>query len=682
MTQPSPFRGVAMEAPPQIFGGRNSGQQQMEMPSQVIEMEMPKDVMSKANPNIAKLDRELIATLGLIKNDPKLMESYLRKQGYEDIQRQEDGTFLVNGQPLRDPGLSVDNLVFYAPEIVEAIVGGFSVAGKAVGAAAGGPAGFAAASGLGGLASFGVEKVKQDLAMFLGAREQLDPKELAKQTGLGAIAGAGGELVGRGLKKGIDFGKGKVSKMVQGHTERKFGGSLPKGPDKEAIQEAHTLIGGKPTIGQLTAHQTVRDVESVRSTLPFQSVATQRRVNEAVLQNQADALIHSRSKLPVEDSENLISKSILKDVKTKIGEAENLYKDIGDKLKFVPADTESVFKGIKKLKEGRLGASDKAVAFLNKMERKIKERGKSVEDLKDIRSIVFGELSDPNKLGNEHRAAVAIYKILSQARSSSFKKAMDRASLSDFELDKIALKEVTKRGGGLVSAFEPASKRIKEKATKLSPLEVKGLQASLKKADGIYASTAREIEKSIFKGKKLRGEIFAETEAKLEKLADTHKLQRHLLTGHSKKSADALKQLSPKAFEQTFDALIQETTLKSISKAQGKQGMVDPKKIADWISELHPEVAKMRWGEDGVKIAKAMQTIWRSLPGNVNPSGTAKTLTYMKIMDRVLKGVSFATLDTIVSTPAHKFGQLPIYGTILKELRKVTDDKDDTRKEK
>jgi hypothetical protein len=569
------------------------------------------------------------AMLGLIKEDPQLQQQFLQRQGFESrVQKGEvqikgpDGQF-VGYNP---EGTDVGDFVEYLPEVVEGVVGAVATGAKAVGAvagalggsvlpgagtAAGGAAGLAAGAGLGAAATAGAETAKQGLAQHLGLREGFDPGRIARQGAIGAavppiVAGAG---------KALKAGAQGLSRAVFGGTEE----ALQKDP--KAIKEAFKVVGGKPTPGQLSDSPAVQATEEVlaknRLGLGGALIRKQRRVNEAEAVRTAQDMVAVKSARAADEFETgkQFGEQVMASINKRLEKAENLYGELDQSLKRVPAQIRGLVNGLQKL-ESDLRFSDDGLAVLNKFRNKL-DQIETAEDLKLFRSSINAEIP-PTASKNMRIAADRIYALATKARTASYDAAI----------------RVLKRIG------EPGSE--------------KGLQALKKKlteADGIYADTARKVEQTLLgAGKKLKTGVKRGAREALEKVAP-EKRAKLFLTGQNPEAAAVLKELSPEGFETLRQSMLNRIAEKATTTARGGGSRINPQSVAKQFLALNQDFVKREFGENAAKKANALALVYRDMPPELNPSGTGAWNEMANLIMSNIKTIPIAVLNAGLRAP-------------------------------
>jgi hypothetical protein len=576
------------------------------------------------------------AMLGLIKEDPELQMKYLQRQGFESVI--ENNEVKVRGPsgdlvPFNPEGVDVGDFVEYLPEAVEGVVGAVATGAKvlgAIGAPVTGGGSLAAASALGGATTAATEAGKQGLAASLGLREGLDPARIARQGAIGAavppvLAGAGKAIGGaaRGLGQAIFRGKG----------------ALPI--DKEAIEASTELIGGRATPAQLSNNPITRVTESLLSKMRLGlggiALRQQQRVNQVAAIEASEEILANRSnKLPEVIGDDFAEK-VMTSISKKLAPATKLYGELDVSLKNVPADKKALQEGFASILES-LRTSPEGIAALNKF-KPIIDGLETVDDIKNFRTNIAREIG-ANASDNAKIAADKLYAMATKVRTSSYDNAIN-------ELKRIG---------------EPGSE--------------KGLQAmkqKLAEADRIWSETTKLAERALLApGKKFTGGVEGGArKALFEGVKAEERVGKFL---GSAQQAEALEQLSKEGFDEAASAKAFQIYSNSIGTGKGSQGRLLPQKVARELDKLSPSVAKQIFGDHGVKKAKALQTLWRAIPEDYNPSGTASTLDMIMFATGAsqLSSMSLSALNILGRTPGFqaKAAMVPAFSKIADDIQK------------
>jgi hypothetical protein len=349
---------------------------------------------------------------------------------------------------------------------------------------------------------------------------------------------------------------------------------------RQVVQEAAETIGAKATPGQLIGSPTLQGFESIQS----KQIGTL----------GGRQLKSGRSALEVGGE---IREKLTGSITKKLAKAEDLYGEVLTSTKTVPAVTGKLESGIDKIAADMRFSTD-GEAFLSRIRNKL-ANVENVEDLRLLRTSIMDEVP-PTAAKNVKITADRLYGLLTKARSDSYR---------------AAVKELKRIG-------EPGSEKGLE-----------GLIKKLDEADRLYAETASEVTNSLLgKGKHLKGGVKRGAARAVEGVAD-EKLAGRLLPKGDLARAQALKKLSPEAFKSARSQLIEDIAQKATPTAQGSidQGF-NPKVIFKEIDKMGPEMAEMIFGKDGVKKAEALKTFYKSIPKDVNPSGTATTLSNIEFL--------------------------------------------------
>ena len=543
--------------------------------------------------------------VGLNKLQPEKQAEFLQEQGYR--------TSIQNGQVKVDrgqgpedfnpDGFDAGDVARWFPEIliggIETIATGAKVAG-AIAAPVTGGGSLALGSAIGGAAGGLGELAIQAGAKAAGVREEFDFPEVGKQALIGATIPGVVTLGGKALQKG--------------------GKALQAAPEaRKAVQEAGEVIGAKPTPAQLTGSKAQGSLESLlgkqEQMLGGMQLRKQIAANQEAVARTAEEILQSKSGRSALEVGGEIRQKLTDSITKKIGKAEELYGQVLESTRRVPAVTNKLEAGIEKLAADMRFSTD-GQAFLDRVRNKLADV-ENVEDLRLLRTSIMDEVP-PTAAKNVKIVADRLYGLLTEARSNSYR---------------AAVRELKKIG-------EPGSE--------------KGLEAligKLDEADRLYAQTAREVTNSLLgKGKHLKGGVKRGAERAIEGVPE-EKLAGRLLPKGDAARAAALKKLSPEAFDAARSQLLEDIAQRATRTGQGTLGDgFNPTVIFKEINKMGPEMANMIFGKDGVKKAEALKTFYRSIPRDVNPSGTATALANLQFLSpmKQAQGLSLSALHALL----------------------------------
>lgn len=545
--------------------------------------------------------------VGLNKLQPEKQAEFLREQGFDAFL--EGGKVRVDrGQGSEDfdaDGLDAGDVARWFPEIliggIEAVATGSKVLG-AIAAPATGGASLAAGMAIGGAAGAVGEAAIQTGAKLAGVRDEFDIGEIGKQGVIGAtipgVFGLGTKAVKAGAK------------------------ALQAAPgQRQAVQEAAETIGAEATPGQLTDSPLLQGFESLQAKQPAmlggRGLRKQIKSNQEAVARTAEEILAGKSGRSALEVGAEVRAKITESMEKKLGKAEDLYAEVLTSTKLVPAVTDKLESGIEKIAADMRFSTD-GEAFLNRVRNKL-GTVENVEDLRMLRTSIMDEVP-PTAAKNVKITADRLYGLLTKARSDSYRSAV---------------KELKRVGA-------PGSEE-----------GLKGLIKKLDEADRLYAETAKEATNALLgKGKHLKGGVKRGAKRAIEGVPD-EKLASRLLPRGDLARAQALKKLSPEAFESAKSQIIEDIAQKATPTAQGTidQGF-NSKTIFKEIDKMGPEMAEMIFGKDGVKKAEALKTFYKSIPRDVNPSGTATAMNEIKFLSplRQAESLSLSALRALVGS--------------------------------
>ena len=550
------------------------------------------------------------AMLGLIKEDPDLQIKFLERQGFEtklvgdSVQFKNRGGKFV---PYNPEGFDPGDIIEYLPEVFEGAVGAVTSGAKvmgAIGAPLTGGASVAAASGLGAAGAGAVELGKQGLAKGLGLREDINLGQVGKQAAIGAAVPPIVGTIGAGLKK---VGAG-LSKAI-------FGGVAKQAVDSEGVKAAGKLIGAKPTPGMISGDPAIQATESILSkqTLGIggSMLRKQIRVNEEAAQSVAESLVASKSGRSAFEVGEVFKDKVVGDIAKKLKPAEKLYGEVSGAIGEIKVNKTALVGKLATLTD-KMKFSTEGSNLIKKISSKI-NKIKSIEDLKLFRTSIRDEIP-PTAPKNLKIVADELFAAATQARKESF----------------------TQGVRNLKGQFTKEAKQ--------------GLLGKLEKADKIYAETASLVQKSLLnQGGKITKGVKRQGLESIEKIIPEKRIDK-FFPGLDNAKIQSLKKLSPEGFTELAGAKVAQIVEKATSTAKGNFGKISPKRLAEEIDKLSPEIASEVFGAEGVLKAKALSKFYRAIPKDLNPSGTATTLDILAFPFRQISSASLSALNTFLRT--------------------------------
>jgi hypothetical protein len=538
--------------------------------------------------DISEWEGALIST---IKENPQEVVNMLNKRDFnakivdgEAVIEQPDGRFV----PFNKPGFQLSDLTLFAPEVIETVAGGFAAGSKTLGALAapftgGGSlgAGMAAA----GAATGGFEALRQGAGVAAGVREGFDVGRIGKQAAIGAGASGLLGIAGKAIGKGAE-GLRKV--FVGGPRKLKV--------DVGGVKEAGKLLKAPMTPAQTSTIPGVRATEEALHVMKGGIGGLQTRAKMAAaerrLQEVAGDILNVKARGTASEIGDKFRGQLVDAMEKTMKKSEKLYSEVQSTLKEVPAwSAENLSKNLDDMVDtGKLRlAGPEAKGFIKQIKDELKNVT-NVEDLKLLRTSVGKRVNTLGASDELKEAADRTYALISKARTEAFEDAIKAA----------------KAGGEDAGVIESAVKK-------------------LKRADQLYRSGVQRVQKGIMQAP-VKGKIGAlrQSAAKLEKINEEQLIKRLFPTGSANK-VKSLSKLSPEAAQTARESIVGELKDKVLSAGKGGEHLNIPTLTAE-IDKWSPEVAEFLLGKDGHKKAKAIGTFYRSLPRDLNPSGSFKEL--------------------------------------------------------
>jgi hypothetical protein len=564
------------------------------------------------------------ALIGLIKEDPQLVADFLKKEGFDAVVDQGEAKIKDRSGQLKSfnpEGIDLGDFLEFAPEIFEGIAGAAATSARALGAIGApltGGAGLAAGAAVGGAVTGGTELGKQVISQQLGLREDIDVGRVGRQAALGA--GVTGAV--SGLGKAISAGRKGLGKII-------FGGPAAEGVDVAGVKSAAREIGAKPTPGMLTEDPAIRATEAILSKQNLgvggSILRGQVRANQRAAIQTANELVQNKTSRSAFEVGEAFQKEITESVNKKLLPAETLYGEVTEELGEVLAVKETLNETLINVSK-RMKFSDEGTAIVDKFQSKL-DRIKSLDDLKLFRSSINDEISAT---------------------------APKNARIVADELYQAATKDRTK-------SLQGAIRNLKGQ---FAPKKKAELLGKIQKADKIWAETSKLVNKSLLRtGKTPKTGVKRTALEAIEQVTPEKRLEKFLPRQDAAR-AEALQQLSPKAFDELSRSRIADIADRSISTARGGFGQLNPQKVASEIDKLSPEIANKMFGKDGVKKSKALAKFYRAIPADINPSGTATTLDMIAFPFRQITSASLSALNLFLRVPREATTKAGLFGTL------------------
>jgi len=232
----------------------------------------------------------------------------------------------------------------------------------------------------------------------------------------------------------------------------------------------------------------------------------------------------------------------------------------------------------------------------------------------------------------------------------------------------VAGAEVKDLKGNLVPTGAKQKKLLDLKVKDDDVEKLKKMQLDLKKADGIYANLAKEIQAALTKGKDLKLGVKFEAEQAIKGKAGGVNIpaearQKMFLQKQDVAQVKAMKQLSPEAYETLVDGLKLQMKKQATLRGKGRELKISPTKVQQIIRGYSGDVAKVIFGENTLKKQEFAEKFYAHIPYDINPSGTATTEVLHKIKVMLDSGIHAALTS-------NKFQATAAYVALEKIMRK------------
>lgn len=579
---------------------------------------MPLD-KSKGYPAIDRIAIKNLADEG----DVKTISSYLKSRGLvtrikegQLEAREPENDFYVRIEPTdidkfdfagwaKEAALDVTDV---GKELIDMGVVTFATGSKVIGTTLFGLPGLAATSAASALAEASVEAGKQALAYKLGLIPKLEPDKVR-------VAGEDGFLI-----PGVTGLTGKVLEgfgAVLGKIANKIGGVKLKPNASEIIKQTESLGGGaKATPGQIFEDPGIIKLEeSIVKSGDYQmsglvtGLPKQVQTNKKAAIEKAQNLVKNRSHREDYDAGFKVGELLVKETEKKLEPAEKLYNEVVDALGGVWANKRALLDGIKRSKE-KMKYSDDAIAFIKRFEKKI-NTVKSLKDLKEFRTQILKDVK-PGDSSNVKIAANELYAAATEVRKESVL---------------IAMRDLRGR-------FLPGQEKI--------------LLTKIKQADAFYRNAAEDVRKALVgRGKKLKTSPRQTVKDFVIEQKEIDRINEIIKTEDPRKI-----QHVRKAFPETFEVL-RKQKIEQIAQKAEINGVVDPKRLAQAITNLPLRTQILFFGAKGTRDAKALISYLNSLPAPFNTSNTKNAIEFSKILNPLAQASSLGQgllMDIIANT--------------------------------
>lgn len=486
-------------------------------------------------------------------------------------------------QPEED-GVSVRGLLMGATETLP-MVGG--LLGGVLGAPAG-PVGMGGGAALGAAGGKALENIIE--AQFFDqdkTRSQLwtDPaKEAAFELGSLGVAQMAGGAKGL-LRKGYEAATKPFRKMA---TPIKEGG--------EELIKAGERIGVEPTRGMLTGEATIQRTESALAQSPTSAgqevLSRLEDVDKGLLRASEEALSAGKTPLTKIQMAEQARKAMGSKIEKAFEPAAKVYERIASETPYVDVakkGMKAISKNIKNLPYAKIVGSQES-AFAKQIGKNL-DKIKTLDELRNLRSYVGKQLSDPNVSHTMKQTAGEIYGRLSRAEQRAITREAIKAARN------------AKHGQTL------AGEMIRE----------------IKDANKVYSRVSKDLQSLAQKIGMKRPKNYADFMRNLEQIPD-EKFMDKFFNPNNIKALKEFQSQFPEAFDQIRKSRIADVYEKSLTK-----GEVSIPKLLNRVKRMTPEARKLIFGEGSDQKLKDIETVYNATYKKLGPSGTPEGNVWMAL---------------------------------------------------
>lgn len=390
-------------------------------------------------------------------------------------------------------------------------------------------------------------------------------------------------------------------------------------PNAEEIKSAASRLGFEPSVGTISDSHFIQDLEDnliKRPTIYGQKAAketmkTYESLNKAGLKTLRDATTKSEFEVGKEIKEGIIGK-----LKQELGPIESKYAELEPHFKAM--DVSGDLK--KPIIDNLMATGEKDAASIAEEVNSIK----NVDDIKRLRTKVNARLTDAYKGG--YRGAAEEIPVLQETKNALTKLREDAIEVASKNTG-IEAAEAKGISAQTIDEVRGADKAYREFKGNLKKF---GVEAGLGNL-----GTARQL---VEKFAKLSDEQFA------SRLFDTGDLNQ----------LKYIKDKFPEQFELARRYKLKDILEKSVSAAQGRNSGFDIGKYLNQLSDVKmgPEARDLLMAGNSQSL-QDIKTIYRAMPGNANPSGTAAAMAMghlfspQGIVDNASDAIKYAVLKRL-----------------------------------
>lgn len=415
-------------------------------------------------------------------------------------------------------------------------------------------------------------------------------------------------------------GSSELTALPEDYFQKGMFDNLMEGKKGNAyeIAEAHSRLGIEPTTGTLSDVPLIQNMEAElgkRGTIAGQSIAKEVEGNYKVLRKAGLETFRDATNMTEHQVGREIKDGMIKNLEDRLGPIEKSYEELKPHLKNIQIDETLKSQAAQSILNDELvkGAGNTELGKgISKTANSIAEdlsAIKNLDDLKNYRTLLNKKLTAAYRNGADD--------------TSILQKAKDL--LNDI------------RGQSIENATNvPEETLSKLKSTDTGYAQYKKHLKDFGVESGVgNVNNARQM---LDRFSKMSDESFA------KRIFDPNDLNQ----------LNFFKQNFPEQFDLARRYKLKEILENSIAEGQGKNGQFDVSKFLNQVSDrkMNPEARDILFAGNAEKI-RDIKTVFRSMPGNPNPSGTAAALDNASIfspkylLDNVSDAAKYAVLKSL-----------------------------------
>lgn len=493
--------------------------------------------------------------------------------------------YLAKNEPIQeDEGVTLRGLLMGATETLPMIGG---VGGGMLGAPLG-PLGMGGGAALGAAGGKALENIIE--AQFF------DQPKTREEIYLDPAKEAAFEAATLGAAKAVKGAKGLLGKGYEMATKPFRQMAAPVKEGGEELIKAGKRIGVEPTRGMLTGESTIQRTESALAqspTSPGQEVLKRLEdVDKGLLSAGEEALSIGKTPMTRIQMAETAKEAMQKGIKSRIEPAAQVYERIASETPYVDVAKKgmrAISRNIKNLPYAKIEGS--AESTFAKQIGKNLEKIKSLDELRNLRSYVGKQLSDPNVPNTMKQTAGEIYGRLSRAEQRAITREAIKAARN------------AKHGKTV------AGEMIKE----------------IKDANKVYAAVSKDLQSLAKRVGMRRPKNYADFMRGLEDIPD-EKFMDKFFNPNNLKGLKELQAQFPEAFDQMRKSRVADIYERSLTK-----GEISIPKLLNRVKRMTPESRKLIFGEGADQTLKDIETVYNATYKKLGPSGTPEGNVWMAL---------------------------------------------------